>query len=76
MTHIVNGFHKSENCFNEEVDSFDYDELLALVKEIDKLLDRVGFEDEEEHQQKVRDRVKGISIDLGIHRDFLAEYRH
>jgi hypothetical protein len=63
------------NCYNPQVDNFDYDELLKLTKEINALLDRVGYEDEEQRQKQVRDRIKGISIDLGIHRDFLAEGR-
>lgn len=63
------------NCYNPKIDIWDYDQLWKLRNEIDQLLDRVGYNDEEIYQSQIRDRIKGISIDLGIHRDFLAENR-
>ncbi len=61
------------DCYNPETDHFDYNELLMLRKEIDTLLDRAGYEDEELYQKQVRNRIKGIAIDLGVNRDFLTE---
>ncbi len=63
------------NCYNPKIDTWDYDELWQLRSEIDQLLDRVGYNDEEIYQAQVRSRIKSISTELGIHRDFLAENR-
>lgn len=70
----------NHNTYNPEIDEFDYDELHKLRKEIDKLMNLVWDEEEDElaladQQDRVRRKIKSISIDLGIHRDFLAENR-
>jgi hypothetical protein len=68
------------NTYNPEVDEFDYEQLHKLRKEIDKLMNIVWSEEEDElaladQQDAVRRKIKAISFDLGIHRDFLAENR-
>jgi hypothetical protein len=70
----------NNNTYNPEVDEFDYEQLHKLRKEIDKLMNIVWSEEEDElaladQQDAVRRKIKAISIDLGIHRDFLAENR-
>ncbi len=65
--------NNNPSCYNPKIDTWDYDEIYLLKQEIDQLLDRVGYNDEELYQIQVRDRIKAISLELGIHRDFLAE---
>ena len=51
-----------------------YDELYLLQKEIDTLLDRAGKEDEALWQDQVKNRIRGIAVDIGLYADFLHEY--
>lgn len=51
-----------------------YDELYLLKKEIDDLLDQVGYECEVFCQEQVKERIRGIAIDIGLHAEFLDEY--
>lgn len=51
-----------------------YDELYLLQKEIDTLLDRVGYEDEALLQEQVKSRIHGIAIDIGLYAQILDEY--
>lgn len=48
-----------------------YDDLFALQRELEKLI-----EDESDDFSQIKQLIRNLALDLGLHREFIQQFQH